>query len=399
MNVALDMLQTAAVGVLALLLGLWMNRRIPFLRRICIPAPVTGGIIFSLATLLLHDAAGWQISFDGTLKDFTMVLFFTSVGFQCDFSVLKKGGKPLLVMVGLVAALIVLQNLTATGIAAAIGESPLLGMTAGSISMCGGHGTAAGFSDLLERQGLEGAASIAMAAATFGLVAGSLIGGPIAERLISRRKLSTEDDARKDAELLKEIDNDRKDRQNLHGYAKATYELLIAAGAGTLLSKLMALTGLSFPSYFGALLAAVAYRNITEAIPRCPKTAMSEITSLGSICLSLFLGMAMVSLRLWELAGLAGPLLLMLGAEVLLIWLFSRFVAFPLLGRDYDAAVLVAGLCGFGLGATPNAMANMSAVCTKYRYAPGPFIIVPVVGAMFVDIINIAVITLFLNVL
>ena len=398
MNVNLDMLQTMAAGILALVTGLWLNRRIPFLRRICIPAPVTGGIIFSLLTLLLYNL-GMEVTFDGTLKDVSMVVFFTTVGFQCDFSAIKKGGRPLVAMTVLVAVLIVLQNVVAILTAKAIGQSPLLGMAAGSIPMCGGHGTAAGFSALLESEGLKGAASITMATATFGLVAGSLLGGPLAESIIRRKGLEKEDGGYKQAELLKEIDNDRDERQNLHGYAKATYEIFIAAGMGTLLNKLLAMTGISFPTYFGALLAAVAYRNITEAIPRCPKTAIGEIGSIGSISLSLFLGMAMVSLHLWELSGLAAPLLLMLLAEVVLMFLFSRFVAFPVLGGNYDAAVLISGLCGFGLGATPNAMANMSAVCTKYRYSALPFLIVPIIGAMFVDIINISVITFFINIL
>ncbi|MBR1868966.1 MAG: hypothetical protein IJ799_02750 [Bacteroidales bacterium] len=366
MNVNLDMLQTMAAGILALVTGLWLNRRIPFLRRICIPAPVTGGIIFSLLTLLLYNL-GMEVSFDGTLKDVSMVVFFTTVGFQCDFSAIKKGGRPLVAMTVLVAVLIVLQNVVAILTAKAIGQSPILGMAAGSIPMCGGHGTAAGFSALLESEGLKVAASITMATATFGLVAGSLLGGPLAESIIRRKGLEKEDGGYKQAELLKEIDNDRDERQNLHGYAKATYEIFIAAGIGTLLNKLLAMTGISFPTYFGALLAAVAYRNITEAIPHCPKTAIGEIGSIGSISLSLFLGMAMVSLHLWELSGLAAPLLLMLLAEVVLMFLFSRFVAFPVLGRNYDAAVLISGLCGFGLGATPNAMANMSAVCTQNR--------------------------------
>ena len=398
MNIRLDMLQTMAVGILALLLGLWLNRKIRLLRRICIPAPVTGGLIFSLLALILH-AAGWEISFDGTLKDLCMLLFFTSVGYQSDVTMLRKGGRPLIVLVALVAGLIILQNLVATGTAALLGQSPLLGMAAGSVSMCGGHGTAAGFSALLESKGLGGAASITMATATFGLVAGSLIGGPIAESLIRRKRLCEEYNGAAQAELLKEIDNAQDTRQNLHGYMKAVCELFLAAGAGTLLSKLLALTGLSFPTYFGALLAAAAIRNISESVRGCPKPSMDEISSIGTISLSLFLGMAMVSLRLWELAGLAVPLVLMLSGQVLLMYIFCRFAAFPLLGGDYNAAVLVSALCGFGLGATPNAMANMSAVCTKYRYVQAPFVIVPIVGAMFVDIINISVITLFLNIL
>jgi ESS family glutamate:Na+ symporter len=179
----------------------------------------------------------------------------------------------------------------------------------------------------------------------------------------------------------------------------AVFQLLLAMAAGSLLSKALALTGITFPTYFGSLIAAAIIRNICEGVPGVPSPDMDKITLVGNVCLSLFLGMAMSSLKLWELAALALPLTVILLSQVVLIALFGYFVAFPLLGKDYDAALLVSGLAGFGLGATPNAMANMSAVCNKYRYAVKPFIIVPLVGAMFVDIINTTVITIFLNVL
>ena len=394
MGIELDMMQTMAVGILALLLGEWLNRKVGVLRRICIPAPVTGGLVFSLITLALFALAGIEVSFNGTLKDICMIVFFTTVGFQSDLKVLKKGGRPLLVLVLLIAVLITVQNACGVGLAKLMGIDPLIGMAAGSITMCGGHGTAAGFSGLLESKGLEGAATIAMAAATFGLIGGSLIGGPLSERIIRSKGLQHENH---DAHKWSWHEDDSL--KSSSSYAKAAYEIFLAAGIGTLASKGLAATGLTFPTYFGALITAVVIRNVTELIPRCPKPSMVEISSIGSISLSLFLGMAMVSLRLWELSGLALPLLVILLVQVLTMALFARFVAFPLLGRGYDSAVLVAGLCGFGLGATPNAMANMSAVCGKYRYSAMPFVIVPIVGAMFVDLINIAVISIFLSII
>jgi len=389
-----DTYASAGIGVLALLLGIFLTRKIHFLKRFCIPAPVSGGLLVSLLTLLLYAVFGFSCSFDGTVKDLCMMLFFTSVGFQSDMSVLRKGGRPLVVMIGLVAVLITAQNLISVGIARGLGMDPLFGMAVGSIPMCGGHGTSGGFSPLLEQLGLQGASSITMAAATFGLVAGSLLGGPLGEALIRRHHLSGEsaqNETIADSVEITETTSKVK-------YLRAACALLIAMALGTELSKLLALTGITFPTYFGSLLMACLLRNLLGLSPKWTRElSVKEIISIGDVCLQLFLGMAMASLRLWELASLALPLTLILISQVAFMALYGAFVAFPLLGKQYDSAVLVSGLCGFGLGATPNAMANMSAVCLKYRYAVKPFIIVPIIGAMFVDLINTGIITLFLN--
>ena len=405
-TVTLDMFQSAGVGVAALLLGLLLTRKVPFLKRHCIPAPVSGGLLFSLLTLALYGFFGVECGFDGTIRDVCMLVFFTSVGFQCDLRVLRTGGRPLVVMILLVAVLIVVQNFLSVGIARSLGMDPLFGMAAGSIPMCGGHGTAGGFSPLLEELGLKEASSVTMAAATFGLVAGSLLGGPLAETLIRRRHLA-EPSGRRDGlpgvEAGEASPAARKeylhsDESSFRGYLYAVCLILLAMALGSCLSKLLARTGITFPTYFGSLLTAAVLRNTLGLLPGWNRLANSEkIAATGDLCLSLFLGMAMSTLRLWELASMALPLCLILVAQVALMALYASFVAFPLLGRDYDGAVLVSGLCGFGLGATPNAMANMSAVCFKYRYAVNPFVIVPIIGAMFVDLINTGVVTLFLN--
>ena len=405
-SVALDMYMTAGVGVIALLLGMFFTRAIPLLKRLCIPAPVSGGLLVSLLTLTVHALFKVGFDFDGTIKEICMMLFFTSVGFQSDLRMLKRGGKPLVTMVLLVALLIVVQNLLSVGIARGMGLDPLLGMAAGSIPMCGGHGTAGGFSPVLEQLGLQGASSVTMAAATFGLVAGSLIGGPTGELLIRRHRLAEPSDTKdvmlgleaNDAAPEKREERVGTDEGSFRAYTKATYQLVLAMALGMGLSKLLALTGITFPTYFGALIVAALIRNCFG--PKHEnRLALNKIVSLGNICLSLFLGMAMATLKLWELAGLVLPLVVILLAQAAFMALYAGFIAFRVLGRDYDAAVLVSGLCGFGLGATPNAMANMSAVCYKYRYAVNPFIIVPIIGAMFVDIINTGVITIFLNIL
>lgn len=406
----LDMLQTAGLGALALVLGMCLTRRVKWLQRFCIPSPVSGGIVFSVVSLMLYKSWNVELVFDGTLKDVFMLVFFTSVGFQSNLKVLRRGGSTLLLMLGVLAFIIVVQNVLPLGIAWIMGVNPLVGMAAGLISMAGGHGTAGGFSAVLEGMGLSGAGTIAMAAATFGLIMGSVTGGPLAERLI-RTKLTAEHLEPKDYEVdpaMAGLESDEaspagrakhisSNEQEFQQYAKATYALLIVVAAGSLMSWLLQQTGVTFPTYFGALIVAAIVRNVAEACKLTPRMELDKIVSVGNICLSVFLGMAMVSLKLWELESLALPLVVMLVAQVVAMALIAYFVAFNILGRDYDAAVLVAGICGFGLGATPNAMANMSAVCYKYHYSVKPFLIVPIIGAMFVDLINTGFITMFLN--
>ena len=417
----IDMIQTAGIGALALIVGMVLTRKVGFLQRFCVPSPVSGGIIFSLLTLALYGWGHIEVSFDGTLKDVFMLAFFTCVGFQSDLKVIKQGGKLLVIMLALLIVIIAMQNLIPMGIVKVMDVNPLIGMAAGSISMTGGHGTAGGFANVLESMGLHGAGTIGMAAATFGLIAGSMIGGPLAERII-RRKLSHEQVQLQDEEIdpaMAGIESDEAspagrekrvstNEQEFQQYAKATYCILLVMGAGTIMSWLLKKTGVTFPTYFGALILAAVVRNAIGFVSykvngkwvKADKLLdMERIVSVGNICLSLFLGMAMISLKLWELQSLALPLILILVSQVAMMDFFAYFIAFPLLGRNYDAAVLCAGICGFGLGATPNAMANMSAVCYKYRYTVKPFLIVPIIGAMFADLINTGMITLFLNLL
>ena len=420
-SIELDMIQTAGIGALALIVGMILTRKVDFLQKYCVPSPVSGGIIFSLLTLLLYGWFNIKVSFDGTLKDVFMLAFFTSVGFQSDLKVLKQGGKLLTIMLILLVFIIAMQNLMPMGITRLMGVDPLIGMASGSAAMTGGHGTAAGFASVFERMGLNGAGTIGMAAATFGLIAGSMIGGPLAERIV-RTKLTHEQMQTPDEEIDPAMAGIESDEASPTGrtkristnelefqqYAKASYCIILVMGGGTLMSWLLEKTGVTFPTYFGALILAATVRNIIGYVKykdegkweKAEKLLdMERIISVGNICLSLFLGMAMISLKLWELQSLALPLIVILASQVLMMALFAYFIAFPLLGRDYDAAVLCAGICGFGLGATPNAMANMSAVCYKYRYTVKPFLIVPIIGAMFADIINTGMITLFLNIL
>lgn len=395
MKIQLDMYQTLAAAVLVLLLGNYLRKKINFLEKFCIPAPVIGGLLFAIFTCICYTTGIIEFSFDDTLREVCMVFFFTSVGFQANLKVLKSGGRSLIVFLGLVIVLIFSQNLLAIGLSKLLNLNPLIGMCTGSIPMVGGHGTAGAFGPVLEDFNIQGATTICTAAATFGLITGSLVGGPIGKRLIEKRKLMdnvpTEDDS-----LL--VEDEEKHQRHTNMYAAAVFQLILAIGLGTIFSYFLTKTGLTFPIYIGAMLAAALMRNITEYSGK-GTIHMGEINDLGGICLSLFLGMAMITLKLWELATLALPLVILLAAQTLLICVFTYFIIFNVMGRDYDAAVLSAGTCGFGMGATPNAMANMQAICDRYVPSVKAYLIIPLIGSLFADFINSLVITFFINIL
>lgn len=393
MKIQLDMYQTLAVAVLVLLLGNYLKKKIYFLQKFCIPAPVIGGLIFAIMTCICYVTGIAEFSFDDTLREVCMVFFFTSVGFQANLKVLKSGGKSLIVFLGLVIALIILQNLTAVGLAKLLNLNPLIGMCTGSIPMVGGHGTAGAFGPVLEDLNIKGATTICTAAATFGLIFGSLIGGPLGKRLIEKHSLLNTA-ANEDDSLL--VEDEKKHERHTNMYADAVFQLILAIGVGTIFTMLLTKTGLTSPIYIGAMLAAALMRNICE-YTGIATIHMGEINDLGGISLSLFLGMAMITLRLWELASLALPLVILLAAQVLLIIIFTYVIEFNIMGRDYDAAILVSGTCGFGTGATPNAMANMQAVCDQYVPSIKAYLLIPLVGSLFADFLNSLVITFFIN--
>ena len=395
MEIQIDMYQTLALSVVVLMLGQFLKQKINFLEKFCIPSPVVGGLIFSVLTCILYSTGVVEFTFDDTLREVCMVFFFTSVGFQANLKVLKSGGKALAIFLGLVIALIFMQNLLAVGVSHLIGLDSLVGLCTGSIPMVGGHGTAGAFGPVLEDFNVQGATTICTAAATFGLVAGSLIGGPIGKRLIEKKHLLdtivTEDDS-----LL--VEEEKKHERHSNMYAAAVFQLILAVGLGTIISELLTKTGLTFPIYIGAMIVAAIVRNVAEYSGKFD-IYMGEINNLGGICLSLFLGIAMITLKLWQLAELALPLMILLGAQLLLIFLYTYFVVFRVMGKDYDAAVLAAGTCGFGMGATPNAMANMQVLCDRYAPSVKAYLLVPLIGSLFADFINSLVITLFINII
>ncbi len=393
MAINIDMYQTLAIAVLVLMLGSFLKKRINVLERFCIPAPVVGGLLFAIFTCLLYATGIAEISFDDTLREVCMVFFFTSVGFQANLKVLKSGGKALGVFLILVILLITIQNFTAVGLSSLMGLDPLIGLCTGSIPMVGGHGTAGAFGPVLEDFNITGATTLCTAAATFGLIAGSLIGGPIGRSLIEKKNLLstivTEDDS-----VL--VEDEKKHMRHTTMYPAATFQLILAIGLGTIFSWILTKTGMTFPIYIGAMIAAALFRNLGEYTGKFT-IHMGEINDIGGICLSLFLGIAMITLKLWQLASLALPLVLLLAGQVILMFIYARFVVFNIMGRDYDAAVLASGTCGFGMGATPNAMANMQAICDKYEPSVKAYLLVPIVGSLFADFINSLIITFFIN--
>ena len=334
MKIQLDMYQTMAVAVVVLMLGSYLRKKIDILERFCIPAPVVGGFLFAIFTCICYATGILEFEFDDILKEVCMVFFFTSVGFQANLKVLKKGGKSLIVFLGLVIVLIFTQNFVAVGLSKLLGLNSLIGMCTGSIPMVGGHGTAGAFGPVLEDFNVQGATTICTAAATFGLIFGSIIGGPLGKRLIEKKDLLKtaipEDDS-----LL--VEDEKKHERHTQMYAAAVFQLIIAIGIGTVFSWALTQTGMTFPIYIGAMIAAALMRNIAEYAGNDKFVIhMGEINDLGGIALSLFLGMAMITLKLWQLASLALPLVILLVAQVVLIILYTYFVVFNVMGRDYD---------------------------------------------------------------
>ena len=394
-QVSLDMYQTLALAVVVLFLGGFLKKKIKLLETFCVPAPVVGGLLFAILSCILYSTGIMELTFDETLRTICMVIFFTSVGFQANLKVLKSGGVSLLIFLACVTALIVLQNIAAVGFSNVLGVSPMLGLCTGSIPMVGGHGTAGAFGPQLEGLGLEGATTLCTAAATFGLIGGSLMGGPLGRRLILKHDLLKTAVPMED---VLPVQGEEQSAGPAKGYATAAYQLAIAMGIGTIVSWLLSKTGMSFPVYIGAMIVAAIMRNTGEFSGKF-EVPMAAIDDIGGICLSLFLGIAMITLKLWQLAALAVPLVILLVVQTVLMFLFAYFVVYNVMGRDYDAAVLAAGSCGFGMGATPNAMANMQALTDRFAPSVKAYILVPIVGSMFADFINSITITFFVNML
>ena len=397
MIIELDMFYTSALAVLVLLLGAFVRNRVNFLQKFCIPVPVVGGILFTILTLIGYMTDTFIINFDFVLSDFFMLIFYTSIGFTASIPLLKKAGKPALVFLILSSVLVVLQN--AFGIVGSliIGVDPLVGVATGSIPMTGGHGTSATFAPELAKLGLEAANTITLAAATFGLVSGALVGGPIGRYLIEKKIKAKATNVNGGSEEQIDFESGLKNELTAKGFKESAYLMLIAMCLGTIISKLLSMTGLSFPASVGGMLASALLVNLNG-----PKNRFyihhTELDLMGDIALSIFLAMSMMKLKLWELADIGGPMMILLFGQVVLMVIFAIYFTFKFMGRDYDAAIITSGHCGFGLGAVPTAMANMNTLTDKYGPSSRAFFIVPLVGSLFINVVNSFVITLAMNV-
>ena len=389
--IELDMYQATAVAAIVLLLGRILVDKIAILRKYCISAPVVGGFIYAILHLVVRSAGILEISADMTLKNVFMVAFFCSVGYTASFKMLKKGGIQTIVFLLLAVVMVILQNCLGAGLASAFGLDPRLGLATGSIPMVGGHGTAGSFGPMLEELGVANANVVAIASATFGLVAGCAIGGPIAYNKIHKFNLKS---AALDTTIEEMVEKDETGAIDSKQFLDAFLYLIIAIGAGTVVSMFLGKL-MTFPFYIGAMLVGAVIRNVMDAMQK--EIPMEEIGTLGGSCLSIFLGLAMIDMKLWQLAELALPLVVMLAAQTILMFVYAYFVVFNVLGRTYDAAVMTTGFCGFGMGATPNAMANMQAVTGQYGPAPTAFMVVPLVGSLFIDFCNASILTAFIN--
>jgi len=389
----LDMYQSAALATVVFLLGTFLIKKFPVFNKYCIPAPVVGGLVFAIAHLILRVSGIITFTFDTTIQSICMTLFFTSVGYTACFGLLKKGGIQVILYLLLAIVICILQDALGCGLASVFNLDPRLGLCVGSIPMVGGHGTSGSFGPYLEDLGVAGAASVAIAAATYGLVAGSMLGGPIATKKIKKLNLKSNGEAFGEAAVT--TDN------TVHGLniAKLTSGaeyLLIAIGLGTIVANLLSKTGLTFPSYIGAMITAAIIRNIMDATKK--DMPGPEIDAIGNVGLTIFLSMALMNLKLWELADLALPMAVILIAQTVLMAIFAGFIVFKVMGSDYEAACMTTAFCGFGMGATPNAMANMQAVAKEYGPAPRAFFVVPLVGSLFIDFFNSIIITTFMSV-
>ncbi len=393
-----DMIATLSMAILLLLLGYGIRKKIHFFEKFCIPAPVIGGLLFAILVLILKQSNVIVIKMDTTFQSPFMIAFFTTVGLGASFGLVKKGGVPLVVYWLLCGILAIIQNVIGVVCAKLVGIHPLLGVMVGAVSMEGGHGAAAAFGPTVEGLGVQGASTVAIAAATFGLISGGLIGGPISKYLIEKNKLQPETSNNPDLETFEEVAGASENTKITTNIVMVHMAVItVCMTIGSMASGWFAkATGLVLPGYVGAMFIAVLFRNINDRL-HIVKFDYYTIDLIGNVSLGIFLSMALMTLRLWELLDLAIPMFVILITQVIFIILFTIFVCFKLLGKNFDAAIMAAGMAGHGLGATPNAIANMGAVSEQYGPSPRAFLIVPLVGAFLIDLIALPNIVWFIN--
>lgn len=399
-TISTNMMQTTAIAIVMLYVGKFLRKNVNFFDRFCIPAPVIGGFLFAIIHLILKSSGIATFEMDTTLKDPFMMVFFASIGIGANLETLKKGGKGFVIFLILSVVLVAFQNIIGMGLAKLIGQNSLLGLVCGSITMVGGHGTAGAWGPELEAMGLPAGEVVALAAATFGVIMGSLIGGPIGSARIKRHNLKS------NPELLVEPDSEEeaiieKDHPLVvDDFLKVFALIFISVGLGAILKQFLydnvsiVGTPLNLPEYVAAMIFAAIYVN---TIGKKDGWEINQRANdiCGAMGLNIFLSIALITLDLTQLKAVAGPMLIILFAQTIFMAIFSYFITYKVMGSDYDAAVLAGGMCGFGMGATYNALANMDAITEKYGPAPKAYFILPMVGAFAIDIINVLIITVF----
>ncbi|WP_338990992.1 sodium/glutamate symporter [Fusobacterium animalis] len=386
LNINLNSTTTLALAALLLLIGYSAKRRLTILNKYCIPAPVVGGFLFMFLTWLGHISGTFKFNFENIFQSTFMLAFFTTVGLGASFTLLKKGGK-LLIIYWLTCGIIsIFQNTIGMVISKITGLEAPYALLSSAISMIGGHSAALSYGDTFTKMGYQSAPLVGAAAATFGLISAVLIGGPLGRRLIEKNNLKP-DNTEKFDQSVTEINADKGEKLSDLDIIKNVVAILLCMAIGSYISTLIGkLIKMDFPSYVGAMFVAVIVRNLNEKI-HMYNFSFSLVDGIGNVMLNLFLSLALMTLKLWELSGLIGGVLLVVACQVAFMILIAYFVVFRILGSNYDAAVMCSGLCGHGLGATPSAIVNMTAINEKYGMSRKAMMIVPIVGAFLVDII------------
>lgn len=394
MIVHFSTIQTMALAVIVFYLGKFLNNKFKFLKNNCIPDSVTGGTLFSFFILLGHETGSFSFIFEDSIKDIFMIAFFTTVGFSASIKLLKKAGLPVLMFLIAAILLAILQNVVGVGMAKILGVSPMIGLATGSLATTGGPGTAGAFGPIMESFGTPGVTMVAMATATYALIAGSIIAGPICKRLIEKKNLIQK---RVTLEEFQSFD-DKSVTLELKNVVPTGFQIIIAMGIGSLISSFLNSLGLVLPPYIGTMFAASIMRNLADET-KLFSIDLEVVSVIGNFTLTMFLSMILMNFKLWELKELALPLIIMLIGQTILMGVFAYFITFTLTGKDYDAAIMTGGHCGCGFGTTPKALANMEALTEKYLPSPKAFFVIPIVGALFIDFFNAAIITFFINLL
>ena len=386
LNINLNSTTTLALAALLLIMGYSINKRVTILNKYCIPAPVVGGFIFMFLTWLGHISSTFKFNFENIFQSTFMLAFFTTVGLGASFSLLKKGGK-LLIIYWLTCGIIsIFQNIIGITITKITGLEAPYALLSSAISMIGGHGAALAYGGTFAKMGYESAPLVGAAAATFGLITAVLIGGPLGRRLIEKNNLRPDNNENFDQSVT-EINTDKGVKLSDLDIIKNVVVILLCMAIGSYISTLIGkLIKMDFPSYVGSMFVAVIVRNINEKT-HTYNFNFSLVDGIGNVMLNLYLSLALMTLKLWELSGLIGGVLLVVACQVIFMIIIAYFVVFRILGSNYDAAVMCSGLCGHGLGATPSAIVNMTAINEKYGMSRKAMMIVPIVGAFLVDII------------